>query len=87
MSETAITPANAAASLLDELFSEGKLAITDEQKPHARDLLSEFIDQVLSGTGKVPGDVVEAIKATAIATWTAITAATKPRAMLVVSTC
>ena len=63
MSETAITPANAAASLLDELFSEGKLAITDEQKPHARDLLSEFIDQVLSGTGKVPGDVVEAIKA------------------------
>lgn len=63
MSETAITPTNAAASLLDELFSEGKLAITDEQKPHARDLLSEFIDQVLSGTGKVPGDVVEAIKA------------------------
>lgn len=63
MSETAITPTNAAASLLDELFSEGKLAITDEQKSHARDLLSEFIDQVLSGTGKVPGDVVEAIKA------------------------
>lgn len=63
MSETAITPTNAAASLLDELFSEGKLAITEEQKPHARDLLSEFIDQVLSGTGRVPGDVVEAIKA------------------------
>jgi type VI secretion system protein ImpC len=63
MSETAITPTNAATSLLDKLFSEGKLAITDEQKPHARDLLSEFIDQVLSGTGKVPGDVVEAIKA------------------------
>jgi type VI secretion system protein ImpC len=63
MSETAITPANAAASLLDELFSEGKLAIMPDQRPHARDLLSEFVDQVLSGTGKVPGDVVEAIKA------------------------
>ena len=31
--------------------------------------------------------VVEAIKAAAIAMWTAITAATKPSAMLVVSTC
>jgi type VI secretion system protein ImpC len=63
MSETALTPADASVSLLDRIVSEGKLAITDSQKPHARDLLAEFVDQVLSTTGKVPGDVVEAIKA------------------------
>jgi type VI secretion system protein ImpC len=63
MSETALEPAGAAAtSLLDRLVVEGKLAITDSQKPHARDLLTEFVDQVLSTTGKLPGDVVEAIK-------------------------
>jgi type VI secretion system protein ImpC len=48
-------------SLLDRIVGEGRLALDDSQKENARDLLSEFVGQVVGESGKVSGDVVEAI--------------------------
>jgi type VI secretion system protein ImpC len=50
-------------SLLDRIVTEGRMALSDSQKPHARDLLAEFVDQVLTPGDTMAGDVVEAIKA------------------------
>lgn len=61
--ESALDTAGATGmSLLDRIVNEGRLALDDSQKTHARDLVAEFVDQVLSQGGKVSGDVVEAIK-------------------------
>ncbi|MBP2310097.1 MULTISPECIES: type VI secretion system contractile sheath large subunit [Azospirillum] len=52
----------ASASLLDRMMVEGKMAREEGQRPYARDLLSEFVDQVVAETGDaVAVDVVEAI--------------------------
>ncbi len=42
-------------------LGEGKLARDDSQREHARDLIAEFVNQVLAEGGKVSSDVVEAI--------------------------
>jgi type VI secretion system protein ImpC len=55
------TAGDAGVSLLDRIVGEGKLALDDSQKEHARDLLAEFVGQVVGESGKVSGDVVEAI--------------------------
>jgi type VI secretion system protein ImpC len=63
MSETALERADVGVLLLDQIVIEGRLALTESQKPHARDLLAEFLDQVIGNTEKISGDTVEAIKA------------------------
>ncbi|GAA0598318.1 type VI secretion system contractile sheath large subunit [Caenispirillum bisanense] len=52
------------ASILDRMMTEGKLARDESQRPYARDLLAEFVDQVLAETGEASqADVVELINA------------------------
>ncbi|MCV4860891.1 hypothetical protein OFB63_33085, partial [Escherichia coli] len=36
--------------LLDKILSEGKLARDDYQKERAKDMIAEFVNQVMSGT-------------------------------------
>lgn len=49
-------------TLLDRMMVEGKMAREDTQRPYARDLLTEFVGQVLAETGDAAAiDVVEAI--------------------------
>lgn len=53
---------SAELSLLDRLMTEGKLARDDSQKPYARDLVGEFVNEVLAQEGgRVSGDVVALI--------------------------
>nr|WP_274607333.1 type VI secretion system contractile sheath large subunit [Paracraurococcus ruber] len=47
---------------MDSILDEGRLALEPSQRDHARDLVAEFVDQVLAEGGKVQGDVVESIK-------------------------
>jgi type VI secretion system protein ImpC len=50
-------------SLLDRIVTQGRLALDESQQAHARDLVAEFVDQVIGQEGgAVAGDVVEAIK-------------------------
>jgi len=59
--ETSVESA-AGVSLLDRMMVEGKMAREEGQRPYARDLLAEFVDQVVAETGDaVAVDVVEAI--------------------------
>ncbi|WP_042444071.1 type VI secretion system contractile sheath large subunit [Azospirillum sp. B510] len=52
----------ASVNLLDRMMVEGKMAREVGQRPYARDLLAEFVDQVVAETGDaVAIDVVEAI--------------------------
>ena len=37
------------ASLLDQIISEGRLARDEEQRALAKDLIGEFVDQVMDG--------------------------------------
>ena len=48
-------------SLLDKIVVEGKMALDDSQRAYAKDLLAEFVDQVVGQGDKMSGDVVEAI--------------------------
>lgn len=48
-------------SLLDKIVVEGKMALDDSQRAYAKDLLAEFVDQVVGQSDKMSGDVVEAI--------------------------
>src|SRR4051794_13636617 len=54
--------ATATATLPARILDEGRLALEPSQREHARDLVAEFVDQVLSDSGRVQGDVVESIK-------------------------
>ncbi len=49
-------------TLLDTILDEGRLAMEPSQRDHARNLVAEFVDQVLTDKDKVQGDVVESIK-------------------------
>lgn len=50
------------ATLVDRMLSEGKLARDESQRPYARDLIAEFVDQVLAESNAVAkADVVEMI--------------------------
>ena len=40
-------------SLLDQIISQGRMARDEEQRSIAKDLIGEFVDQVMSGTMKV----------------------------------
>ena len=52
---------SAPASLLDQIIVEGHLARDASQRGYARDLVSEFVNEVLAEGGTVRGDVVEII--------------------------
>ena len=61
--ETAVQNAEP-TNLLDRMMVEGKMAREDNQRPYARDLIAEFVDQVLAETsGVAKADVVEMINA------------------------
>src|SRR4051794_36618885 len=51
------------ASLLDQIIAQGRLARDDEQRALAKDLIGEFVDQVVSGTMKVSKDTQAMINA------------------------
>src|ERR1700753_3948638 len=50
-------------TLLDKIVSEGRMAKDESQKAYARDLLAEFVDQIIAPGDTMGGDVVEAINA------------------------
>jgi type VI secretion system protein ImpC len=54
---------NGAASMtvLDQIIVEGRLARDDSQRAYARDLVSEFVNEVVAEGGTVKGDVVRLI--------------------------
>ncbi|MBM3633350.1 MAG: type VI secretion system contractile sheath large subunit [Alphaproteobacteria bacterium] len=58
MADDTNTPAPADESALDVLMSKGKLARDDSQKPFARDLVTEFVNQVLEQGTVVSNDTV-----------------------------
>src|ERR1044071_5291756 len=49
-------------SLLDRIILESKIARDESQRPYARDLVSEFVHQVLDEGMAVGSDVVASIK-------------------------
>lgn len=60
MEQTA--PPETTLSLLDRIIEEGKIARDQSQRPYARDLVQEYVHQVLDQGMKVGNDVVAAIK-------------------------
>jgi type VI secretion system protein ImpC len=48
---------------LDSIIADGKMIRNDEQKPYARDLVGEFVNQVLSQSLTVDGDTIRGIQA------------------------
>ena len=58
MADDTNTPASADESAIDVLMSKGKLARDDSQKPFARDLVTEFVNQVLEQGTVVSKDTV-----------------------------
>src|SRR3954462_8167831 len=61
--QTPSTPAAAATSskadeagLLDQIIAQGRLARDEEQRALAKDLIGEFVDQVMTGTMRVSKD-------------------------------
>ncbi|CAN5802916.1 type VI secretion system contractile sheath large subunit [soil metagenome] len=49
------------ASLLDKIIAEGRMARDEEQRDVARDLIGEFVDQVMAGTMTASGDTLAMI--------------------------
>src|SRR4051812_47479016 len=58
----AVTNGHAEGSLLDKIILEGKMARDEAQKPYARDLLSEFVGQVVDEGMTVSKDTITSIK-------------------------
>lgn len=50
-------------SLLDSIIAETRMARSDLERERARDLLGEWVSEVLSGTVTVSGDVLASIEA------------------------
>src|SRR5215218_2425585 len=60
---TRAAAADQEVSLLDRIISEGRLGRDDEQRALARDLIGEFVDQVMAGTMTVSRDTQAMINA------------------------
>src|SRR3954449_13553520 len=56
-------PKNENCSRLEKFISEGRLARDEEQRENARDLIAEFVDQVMAGTMTVSKDTQAMINA------------------------
>jgi type VI secretion system protein ImpC len=54
-------PQSGDVSLLDQILAEGRLAHSPEQRPHAINLISELVDQVLQGQLVMSNDMEAAI--------------------------
>ena len=50
-------------TLLDKIIQEGKMAKDDSQQAYAKDLISEYVNQILDGGMTVSSDTVAAIEA------------------------
>lgn len=61
--EAAAAAAAGEGSLLDQIISKGKLARDDEQKPRAKDLVGEFVHQILDEGMTVSRDTMAMIQA------------------------
>jgi type VI secretion system protein ImpC len=61
--DAAAAPPAAAPSLLDKIVDEGRMARDDSQKAYARDLIGEFVNQVLQDGAAVSKDTVAMIEA------------------------
>jgi type VI secretion system protein ImpC len=66
--QSASGPAEAAsqvqeASLLDKIIADSRMARDDDQRELARDLIGEFVDQVVTGTMKVSKDTQAMVNA------------------------
>lgn len=51
----------ATQTLLERIVHEGRMALDDSQAAYAKDLIAEFVNQVVAAGDTMPGDVVEAI--------------------------
>lgn len=51
------------AGLLDSIVEESRVATNEQEKTHARDLITELVDQVLAGTVTVSKDLVASLDA------------------------
>jgi len=60
---SAATTETKEGGLLDKIISEGRLARDAEQRAFARDLIGEFVEQVMAGTMKVSADTMAMINA------------------------
>jgi type VI secretion system protein ImpC len=58
-----IMNAPGSASLLDQILDEGRMVRDESQKPHAKDLISEFVAQILDQGMVIGKDTVTSIKA------------------------
>lgn len=54
---------SAVAGLLDSIVEESRVATNEQEKTHARDLITELVDQVLAGTVTVSKDLVASLDA------------------------
>ncbi len=61
--EAAVQTETQEVSLLDQILTEGKLARDDYQKERAKDMISEFVGQVMAGELTVSKDMDTAINA------------------------
>jgi type VI secretion system protein ImpC len=61
--EAATTTASAEGNLLDVIIDKGKLARDDAQKPRAKDLVGEFVHQILDEGMTVSRDTIAMIQA------------------------
>ena len=61
--EAAASAAAAEGSLIDQIISKGKLARDEEQKPRAKDLVGEFVHQILEEGMTVSRDTMAMIQA------------------------
>src|SRR5687768_10659597 len=59
----AAAAATTETSLLDTIIAEGRMGRDDEQRALARDLIGEFVDQVMAGTMTVAKDTQAMINA------------------------
>ncbi|SIO61719.1 type VI secretion system protein ImpC [Singulisphaera sp. GP187] len=60
---TSATTSHEEVSLLDQIISQGRMARDEEQRALAKDLIGEFVDQVMTGTMRVSKDTQAMINA------------------------
>ncbi|MGF1476134.1 MAG: type VI secretion system contractile sheath large subunit [Geminicoccaceae bacterium] len=59
--ETAEAGTDKPVTLLDSIVQDGRMIVSENQRGYARDLISEFVGQVLAENGSISGNVVQAI--------------------------
>ncbi|UXY14568.1 type VI secretion system contractile sheath large subunit [Chitiniphilus purpureus] len=63
LTQSAAASEPAAASLLDDIIDQSRVATSEAEKSHTRDLIGELVDQVLAGTVTVSKDLAASIDA------------------------